>query len=134
MADGISGDFSEVMKLAADLGKVADNAGSFINAAVQKTSVRVKQQARKSVGGGAWAPAGAAINYDVTADGTQIQSEIGYDEPGGGGELGNLREFGAPGRNLAPSSDLVNALHANEADFEKGLSKALEDAEKKAGL
>lgn len=134
MADGASFDFSELNRLAADLGDVADNAGPLINSAVQFTSNRVKKQARKSVGGGQWSAAGAAINYDITATGTSIESEIGYDEPGGGGELGNLREFGAPGRNLAPSSDLVNALHANEADFEKGLSKALEDAERKAGL
>lgn len=150
-------DFSELDSLARDLGEVAGNAGGFINSAVQVTSVRIKKDAAKSVSSSKyWIRAAGAIGYEITVEagvgGSSIKSEIGYDKdkvlghkapkpnsrrrvgPGTAGDLGSLREFGAPGRSLAPHNDLANALHANEADFEHGLSVALRDAEREAGL
>ena len=133
-------DFSELNSLAADLGEVAANAGPLIRSAVEVTSGRVKKDAREAVKSGAsqWKALPGAIDYEVTVDaglgGSSITSEIGYSKERPAGRLGNLREFGSPAKSLAPHNDLANALHANEADFERGLSKAAEDAEKKAGL
>lgn len=140
MSDSIDFDFSELNSLAADLGKVADNAGPFIRSAVQFTATNVKKDAAKAVGASAkgWKPAAAAIDYDIKAEagegGSNLTAEVGYEKSKGAGPLGSLREFGAPGKQLAPHNDLANALEANQGDFQKGLETALKDAEKKAGL
>lgn len=136
MSDGIF-DFSELNKLAADLGHVSGLAGPLINSAVQVTSIRVKKAAAKSVQSSSkrWSALPHTIDYDIKVDasigGSSIESEIGYNK-GKKGALGTVREFGAHGS--APGNDLVNALHENEADFVKGLGIALAQAEKKAGL
>lgn len=138
MSDGIGFDFAELDKLAADLGEVPLVAAPLIKSAVQFTATLVKKEAKASVGGHYWSAAAASIDYDIHGvTGARlggISAEIGYNKGKAGGPLGNLREFGAPGRDLGPSNDLVNALHANEADFQKGLEIALRDAERKAGL
>jgi hypothetical protein len=139
MADEMSFDFSELDQLAADLGQVADNAGPLINSAVQVTSVKVKKAAAKTVRGGSkrWKALPSTIDYDVTVfqgfGVSVIKSEIGYNK-GKGGSLGNVREFGAPQQSTPPSNDLLNALEANQGDFQKGLEIALRDAERRAGL
>lgn len=133
-------DFTEIDQLAADLGQVGKNVGRFINSAVQFTSTEVKKAAAASVGGGPWKSLPHSIDYEVTTfqgfGVSVIKSDIGYNKAKGGGKLGNLREFGAPDsrNNLAPHNDLRNALEKNQKDFEKGLNKALEDAERAAGL
>lgn len=141
MADSINFDFSEISKLAADLGEVPGNAGPFIRSAVQFTATNVKKQAAKTVGESAtgWKPAAGAIDYDIKAEAgekSSLTAEVGYNKSKGAGPLGNLREYGGPsaGNHLAPHNDLANALHDNEADFQKGLEIALRDAEAKSGL
>lgn len=140
MADGVSADFSELTQLSADLGKVPDNAGPFINSALQHTAVEVKKDTQESVKGGSriWKALPRAISYDVATfqgfGSSVLKIDVGY-EKAGAGNLGNIREFGAAGSSpVAPHNDLANALHKNEGDFQHGLEKALEDAEKKAGL
>lgn len=134
-----SSDFSELDKLATDLGVVHEAAGPFLRAAVEHTAVNVKNAARESVKSGSrdWRAAAAAIGYTTKGSaaegGSSITAEVGY-RKGGGGDLGNLREFGAPGRRLAPHNDLLNALNDNQADLDAGISKALADAEKAGGL
>ncbi|KRC52130.1 hypothetical protein ASE16_03520 [Leifsonia sp. Root227] len=151
MSDGFSFDFTEVTKLAADIGRVPKNVGPNLNSALQFTATRVKKDAAKSVGKGRWSAAAAAIDYAIGVGGSslgsaiagvlsgsalssEISAEVGYNKGKAGGPLGNIREFGAPGKDTAPSNDLVNALHENEGDFQKGLEKAVSDAERKAGL
>jgi hypothetical protein len=141
MADGAIIDFSEVDALAAELGRVPETAGPFINSAVQFTARNVKQQAAQSVGGSAsWGAAAQAIDYDqdvfVGITKTVLSVDIGYNKAKTAGPLGNLREFGAPGsdNDIGPHNDLLNALEANQDDFENGLAKATADAEKAAGL
>jgi hypothetical protein len=138
VSDDIKFDFTELNQLAADLGEVKETIGPFINSAVQFTSKNVKKQAAKSVGRKRWSAAAAAIDYEVSTfqgfGASVIKSEIGYNKSKGGGDLGNLREFGAPGQNTPPSNDLLNALEANQADFQKGLEKAEKDAARKVRL
>jgi len=135
----MSSDFSGLDKLAADLGVVHDAAGPFLRSAVEHTAVNVKNAARDSVKSGSRDWRGAASAIDYTLKGTEsdasssIDAEVGY-RKGGGGNLGNLREFGAPARDLAPHNDLLNALTSNQADLDTGISKALADAEKAGGL
>lgn len=142
MPDGF--DFSELDKLAADLGEVPNSAGPFINSALQRTAVNVKRGAAATVGKRRYFKQAAGnISYDVKAShgvtSSALEVEIGYDK-GGAGNLGNLVEFGSPGDPstnlppLAPGNDLKTALAKNQDDFVKGLDAALKDAERKSGL
>jgi hypothetical protein len=141
MADDFGLDFSELTKLAADLGTVSGKAGPKLRSAIEYTSVAVKKGAQQKVGKRRhWRQAAAAIDYEVKASasvgGSSITSEIGYDKDKPAGKLGNLVEFGAPGspNALTPGNELQTALHEQEADFERGLSIAIQQAEREAGL
>jgi len=129
-------DFSQVQSLSADLSKAAMEVAPFATKAVEVTARNVKDAARKSVGSDRYFKAAAAkIAYDMQPSADGIGAEIGYDK-GGAGNLGNLREFGAPGspNHLAPHDDLANALHENEDDFQHGLEVAIADSLKAVGL
>lgn len=137
MGDGIGFDFTELDQLGADLGEVKDTIGPFLNSAVQFTSRNIKKQSARSVAGSSkrWKALPRTIDYDVTVfhgfGASVIKSEIGYNK-GKKGALGTVREFGAHGS--APNNDLVNALHANEADFQTGIDRAEKDAARKVRL
>ncbi|TFD61129.1 hypothetical protein E3T43_01270 [Cryobacterium sp. Hh7] len=130
--------FDELRSLSADLGKVANNTGPFINSAFQFTSVLIRDAARDSVKSGSnqWRALPSAIDYEITVGangtGSVIESEIGYNKDRAAGKLGNIREFGSP--SVAPHLDLQTALTDNEADFEKGITQAIDDALKAGGL
>ena len=134
----INFDFTELKTLSADLGKVANNTGPFINSAIQFTSNLIKDAAQKSVNDGdpRWKALPSAIDYEVTTfqgfGASVIQSDIGYNRDKPAGHLGNIREFGKP--KIPPHLDLQTALTANEADFEKGITQAIDDALKAGGL
>ena len=142
MADGIRFDFSELDRLAADLGSVPKNIGPFLMSAVKFTSVNIKRASRRKVQARhkRFRAAVPAIDFEVkrfSGFGVDIiQSEIGYNKDFDGGRLGNLLEFGAPGapNALTPGNELASSLRENEADFIKGVERAEADARKKAGL
>lgn len=147
MDDSANFDFSELEKLASDLGNVAATAGPFLLSALKVTSGNVKDAANDSIQSDnrskRWKGIAKAVDYDITTKagmgGSSLESEIGYNKTryGDRARLGNLREFGAPGADgvpLTPHNDLVNALHKNEGDFVRGVTAALNDAEKVAGL
>lgn len=138
MADGISFDFSALNKLAADLERAAEGIEPFLKSALNVTSLKIKRSAQSKVRGRKrFGQAAQAITFDVTARKRYIDSEIGYDKRrGGAANLGNLVEFGAPGspNALAPGSELVSSLHEEEADFVRGVERAVDDSLKKAGL
>lgn len=130
-------DFSEIDQLAADLGKVADNAGPNVRKAMEVTSLKVKRDWQEPLKGSSTLPAlPYAITYDLTVGvgvgTTVLESEIGFDKSRNQGPLGNVSEFGTPtvtGRGYG-----LRALEQNQADFEKGLEIALEQAERKGNL
>lgn len=141
MADGLSFDFSEIDRLAADLESVPKNVGPFLTSAFHFTSVNIKRAASRKVGRRKhFKQAARAIDYDLkrfSGFGARVlESEIGYDKHKPAGELGNLVEFGAPNspNALTPGNELLQALRENEADFQYGIEKAVDDAMKKAGL
>lgn len=133
-------DFSELTKLAADLGKIDTFTAPFVRKAIEVTARKVKDAARTKVAGGArsWSGLPNTIDYDI--HGTtgarlgEISAEVGYNKARGGGKLGNIREFGAPGKSRGPHNDLANTLEENQADFQAGLEKAIADGERAAGL
>jgi hypothetical protein len=138
MADGISFDFSELDRLAADLGKVADSIEPFVKSALNVTSLKVKRAAQAKVGRRRhFRQAAGAITFDVEARRGGFFSDIGYDKRRGAGALlGNLVEYGAPNsaNALTPGNELATSLRDHEADFVYGIERAEEDARRKAGL
>lgn len=137
MADGASFDFSDVLKLAADIGEVADDVEKPVKTALNVTSMRVKKGAQQKVRRRKhFAQAAQAITFDVTATRSGIESEIGYEKGRGAGKLGNLIEFGAPGaaNALTPGNELQRTLQEEQEDFTRGLEIALDDVMKAKGL
>jgi hypothetical protein len=141
VADGISFDFSELDRLAADLESAPKNIGPFLTSAFHVTSLRIKRGARAKVRRRRhFKQAARAIDYDLKRfrgfGASIIESEIGYNEGSGVGQLGNLIEFGAPRspNSLTPGNELATTLREEEADFVRGVERAVDDAMKKAGL
>lgn len=154
MPDSARIDFSELNKMAADLGRVPDDSGEFFRQAIETTARHVKDTARENAKGMAHAPAFPySITYDVGvgydqsigqqamsviggaisgARASVLRAEIGPDKNRAQGALGNLIEYGSV--NNPPQGIMHGALQANEVDFEKGIAKATDDALKKAGL
>ena len=129
-------DFSDLARLSADLGKVPPNAGKNVRQAVEVSARKVKDSWRGKLEGSPTLPGAArAIAYNLKGGeairGSTISAEI---EPrqGGQGSLVFVDEFGS--LFTAPRGSGRAALEENADDFEKGLNKAIEDAEREAGL
>ncbi|MBT2485810.1 MULTISPECIES: hypothetical protein [unclassified Microbacterium] len=78
-----------------------------------------------------------SITYDIEGSGSrsagsQLSAEIGPDKDRPQGALGNLIEFGSVKN--PPQGIMHGALQENEADFERGVDRAIEDALKAVGL
>lgn len=137
MADGMSFDFTEMDRLAADLAEVPKNIGPFVRAAVEFGARNVKEDWRNLASGLPHAPAyPRSIGYDMKRfqgfGATVIEAEIGPDKEKPQGALGNLIEGGSP--TSSPHHFDVAALRNEQDDFITGLQKAEDDARKKAGL
>lgn len=144
MADGYEVDSSDFSRLAADMSKVATTVSPFLRKAVEVAARNVRDAARKNATGMAHAPAFPySISYDfagsqggvfaaVAGGRGDLEVEIGPDKDRAQGALGNLIEYGSV--NNAPQGIMHGALQANEADFERGIDRAIDDALKAAGL
>lgn len=118
-------DFSDLDRLAADLGDGADALPN-VKKAVQVTAFKVKTAWRTKLGGSSTLPGlPAALSYDVEADSGSVDAEIGFDKSKFQGPLGNISEFGAP--TVAPRGFGLASLEENQADFVTGIEKAIDD-------
>lgn len=132
MAGGIEFDFSDLNRLAAQLGEVPDNAGENIRKAIQVSAFKVKRDWQANLSQSRAFSAGAAsISYTTEYADREIRAVIGA-RLGGVGSLVFINEFGA--LSTAPKASGQKALQANQDDFVRGMSLALEDAERQAGL
>lgn len=131
-------DASDFSKLSADLGEVPERSGRTLRQAIEVTARHVRDTARENAVGMGHAPAFPySITYDIEgsgsrATGSQLSAEIGPDKERPQGALGNLIEYGSV--NNPPQGIMHGALQANEADFERGIDRAIEDALKAVGL
>lgn len=127
VADGISIDSSELDRLAADLGAAPAKASTNIRKAVQVTAQLVRDDWREPWQGSATVPGAArSISYDTKGvTGSGVSAEIGP-ELGGQGSLVGLFEEG-DARNVGARGFGLAALQKNMGDFERGLTKAVED-------
>lgn len=148
MPDGIEANSSDLGKLSADLGKAPTASSRNLRAAIEVTARNVRDVARTNASGMAHAPAfPSSITYDWAGDthgggalgafvggsgAYDLEMEIGPDKDRPQGSLGNLIEYGSV--NNPPQGIMHGALQANEADFEAGVEKAIDDALKGLGL
>lgn len=128
-------DFSELDQLTADLGNVPANAGRNVRTAVEITARHIKDDwAKKLTGENGLPHAPRSIGYDVTSfagfGNTVVKAEIGAERGKLQAPIVTVIEYGSPVNNTPPRGYGHGALQENEDDFVKGLSKALEDAEK----
>lgn len=139
--DGFTVDTSEVRQLAAGLGAVAATAGRYVHSAVKASATHLKDEWRESADGQVGASRyPKSITYDIKTAAllgqSVIEAEIGPDKSRRGlqAPLGNLIEFGsaADGGLSSKVGTGAAALERTAEDFERGLSKALEDAENAA--
>lgn len=123
-------DFSELAKLAADLGKVPAEAAKNVHKAIEFTSISLRDDWREgaTIAHGYAKSYAPAISYDMKTTDYAIESDIGpvlgktpgasagFLEEAGGGVDGPAHHAGR------------NALEANEEDFYRGLEIAITQA------
>jgi hypothetical protein len=118
-------DFSELSKLAADLGAVPAKVQRNVRTATEVTARHVKDDWRDPLSQSESIPRGAqSVSYDVTVSPEGVAAEIGP-VIGGPGALVGMLEYGTP--STPPTGYGHAALQKNEEDFVKGLSIAAAD-------
>lgn len=118
-------DFSELSKLAADLGAVPEKVQGNAKKAVEVTARHVKDDWREPLAQSESIPRGAqTVSYDLTVSSEGVSAEIGP-VVGGPGALVGMLEYGTP--TTPPTGYGHHALQKNEADFIKGLEIAAGD-------
>jgi len=131
-------DFSEILKLARDIGQVPANSGERLRQATEITSRRIKDAWREKLSGSEQLKhLPRAVDYDLGSGvtrggGGEITSEIGFDKARTQGPLGSISEYGTPrtpGRGFGAAS-----LAENEEDFERGVEQAIDESLKELGL
>ena len=119
-------DFSELIKLATDLGAAPAKAHANIRKAVEVTARNVRDAWREPLRQSTYVPRGAfSVSYDIEMGADGVRAEIGP-EIGGSGALVGMLEYGTP--TVGPTGYGHRALQLNEEDFQQGLAKALEDS------
>lgn len=118
-------DFSELSRLAADLGEVPAKVRGNVRKAVEVTARNVKDDWRKPLAQSERIPRGPqSISYDISVQPHDITAEIGPDI-GGPGALVGMLEYGTP--TTPPTGYGHEALRRNQADFVRGLEIAAGD-------
>lgn len=138
MADSIDFDFSDISRLAADLGAVPARAGTFVRQAVEFTARNVKDEWNRQLYDVGHAKlTGHSVTYDVDAvagaGGSAVTADIGPVK-GSGRQAGLVLLLEVGSVNNPPHGAGAGALQKNQPDFMRGLGEALRDAERTAGL
>lgn len=128
MSDAFTFNFDELNQLTADLGDAPVKLIPFARKAVEVTARNIKDDARKTAKRRGLNKYAASIDYDMQLDTDgSIGAEIGPNLGKAQGTFGFV-EDAAGGVRSTPQHALRNAAKSNEADFEKGLLQAGEDA------
>lgn len=121
----MSDDFSELLKLAKDLGDAPKEASKNVRSAIQYTATEIKKDWRKGASRSHLGKYAADITYETKELASSVVAEIGP-TPGDSGSFG-LVEDGGGGVHSAPQHAGRDAMKRNEADFIKGLGIAVSD-------
>lgn len=121
----VSADFSEVERLAADLGRASRSVVDEARKVVFKGAMNIKGAARDNVSTHpSWKRLASTINFDIFG----LTADIGYDDRGQG-NLAGIAEFGSARH--APHPALMPAARDEAPRFEKAIldvaAKALKD-------
>lgn len=122
---GISFDFSEVSKLAADLGRIPDEAMPNVRKAVQVTAFNVKADWRRAANRTGLGGYAADITYETKESRDGVEAEIGP-TIGDAGSFGLVEDATGNVRS-SPQHAGRDAARKNEDDFVNGLLKAISD-------
>lgn len=118
--DELQIDTSDLKHLAATLQVASRNTVAEARSVVAKGANNVQKDARERIGRGPYLPAYArSITYDLSWPIGAVKAVIGPDKDRPQGPLGNVLEYGSPGR--APRPHLGPALEAESPRFEKAL-------------
>jgi len=134
MADGFSVDSGSLERLTADLGAlVAENVRPF-RQAVEITARHVKDEWRDRLKGSEYVPGGpGTVTYDIAVTRDGIEAEIGPELGRKQASIVGILETGTPS-NPSGRGFGVRALADNVEDFERGISKAIDDTLNGKGL
>jgi hypothetical protein len=119
-------DFSELLALAADLGRVPAEVALNVKKAVTVTALKVKKDWASEAKRSGLAGYAASVTYDVKESRGGVEAEIGPDLGRNQGSFGFVEEGGG-GVRSAPQHAGRNASRKNEQDFVDGLEKAIGD-------
>lgn len=121
----ISFDFSEVSKLAADLGRIPGEAMPNIRKAVQVTAFNVKADWRRGANRTGLGGYAADITYETKESRDGVEAEVGP-TIGDQGSFGLVEDATGNVRS-SPQHAGRSAARKNEDDFVNGLLKAISD-------
>lgn len=122
----------EIRKLAADLTAAGPAVRPFARKAIQVTAHHIKDEWRAAANRTGLAGYAADVTYETRETVAGVVAEIGP-TPGDSGSFGLVED--APGDVYsAPQHAGRDALEHNEADFERGIDRAVADALRAVGL
>lgn len=122
MGDGIDFDFSEVERLASNIGRASAAAITAAHGVIAKGALNIKTETRKNVSDHpSWKRLAATVNYEQVG----LAATVGYDDRGQG-ELAGIYEFGSA--NHAPHPTLIPAAKAEAPRFEAAMLAAVAKA------
>lgn len=123
--------------LVRDLGEFPRHSGRFVESALKVTAHKMKeswQGLAKGPSGGHAKAYPFSVDYDVTKRSfPSFEAEVGPSLGRTQGALGILEEANG-GVRAAPQNVRPKVIKANEADFEQGMDRAVDDALRRAGL
>lgn len=120
-------DFSQVRELTAAVEAAPERISPRARQAVEVAARKTKDRARELTSGSKYLPhLPGSIEYDMLDGNNSISAEVGFERSKTQGKLGNIYEYGS--RYFPARGPLTQAIHEQEADFVRGMSKAAEDA------
>jgi len=119
-------DFSELTRLAVDLGDAPAEVSTNVRKAVQVTSHKIKDQWRKEAKRSGLAGYASSITYDTKETRGGVEGEIGPELSRNQGSFGFVEEGGEKVQS-SPQHAARNAVRSQQDDFVKGIEKAARD-------
>lgn len=119
-------DFSDLLKLAADLGRAPAEVAPNVKKAVTVTALKVKRDWAKEAKRSGLVGYAASVDYDIESSSDGVTAEIGPNLGRNQGSFGFVEEGGGRVRS-APQHAGRNASRRNEKDFVDGIEKAVGD-------
>lgn len=123
----VEDDFSELLRLDADLRDAPAEAVKRVVSALKYTSVEIKRDWAQGAERNGLTGYAASVDFDVTVTPTEISSDIGPNLGRNQGSFGFVEDAVGDVRS-APQHAGRDALRANEPDFVRGLEIAVFDA------